>query len=147
MQSVNKILTTGFIASALIFSSCASTQKTKIIETIVIGASVGAIYGLTRKEMKEENGMMFSSQGAAIGAVIAAVIDDSDEKIKTLEAKVKFLDESTTKQTSPNFEEIPEEYRALLESQNYEMYRINRWTKKGHYLVNESALIDLKEKR
>jgi hypothetical protein len=132
---------------ASLFSACATTEKAKITQAIITGASIGALYGLTRKEMKDENAMMFASQGAAIGAIAAVLINDSDEKIKTLEAKVKFLDESTTKQTSPNFEEIPEEYKALLESQNYEMYRINRWTKKGHYLVNESALIDLKEKR
>ena len=145
MQSINKALANSFIILPLIISSCASTQKTKMIEAMLVGTSLGAIYGATRPAYQNQNALLFGSMGGLAGAAVAVVTDDSDKKIKDLESKVKFFDEFTTKNT-PNFEEIPEEYKALLESQNYEMYKINRWTKKGQYLVNESSLIELKER-
>jgi hypothetical protein len=77
---------------AMVISSCSTTQKTKIAGTILTGAAIGAIYGLSRKEMKEENAMMFASQGAAIGALAGLYYHDPDKEIEKLQTK---LDQAT----------------------------------------------------
>ncbi len=133
--------------SILALCSCATTQKGKIFEYGLIGGVLGAAYGNSRPDYKTQNAMLYSSQGAALGMAVAALTDDSDQKIKDLEAKVRFFDESTKSNPESNLLEVPEEFRPLLESQNYEVYRINRWTRKGpRYLVKESEVIEFKER-
>ena len=140
-----------FLAGALGMSSCATTQRGKFFEYSLVGALAGAAYGFSRSEFRSENTALFASQGAFIGAAIAAATDDSDKQIKDLEAKVKFFDESTRVSSlgesvsNKTYYEIPEEYRTLLESRNYEIYKINRWVQKGpKYLVKESEVIEFK---
>jgi hypothetical protein len=76
------------IAASMI-AACATTEKAKITQTIITGAAIGAIYGLTRKEMKEENAMMFSYQGAAIGALAGLYYHDPDKKVDELQSQVE----------------------------------------------------------
>ena len=131
-----------------LLTACATTQKSKVFEYSLIGGLIGAAYGNSRAEFKQENSLMYGSEGALVGAAIATIMDDSDKQIKDLEAKVNFFDESskssfTSSKSTPT--EIPEEFRPLLESKNYEIYKINRWTRKGQrYLVKESEVIEFK---
>ena len=75
------------IAASLI-TACATSEKAKIAQTIITGAAIGAIYGLTRKELKEDNALMFSSQGAAIGAIAGLYYYDPDKEIEKLQTKL-----------------------------------------------------------
>ena len=133
------------IFPTLMMIGCATSHRGKVFEYSLIGGLVGAAYGNSRAEFKQENALMYGSQGALAGAAIATILDDSDKKIKELEAKVKFFDESSKANPQSSLTEIPEEFRPLLESKNYEIYQINRWTRKGpRYLVKESEVIELK---
>jgi hypothetical protein len=131
--------------SALTLGACATTQKGKLFEYGLIGAALGAAYGHSKPEYQTQNSMLYGSQGAVLGMAIATITDDSDKKLKDLEAKVKFFDETSRTNTQSTLTDLPEEFRPLLESQNYEVYRINRWTRKGpKYLVKESEVIEFK---
>lgn len=133
--------------SVLALAACATTQKAKVLEYSLIGGVIGAAYGNSRPEYKTQNATLYGSQGALAGAAIATLLDTNDDKIKDLEAKVKFFDESPKSNPESTLLEVPEEFRSLLESQNYEVYRINRWTRKGpRYLVKESEVIEFKER-
>lgn len=135
------------LVSVLALSACATTQKAKVLEYSLIGGVIGAAYGNSRLEYKTQNTTLYGSQGALAGAAIATLLDTNDDKIKDLEAKVKFFDESSKSNPESTLLEVPEEFRPLLESQSYEVYRINRWTRKGpRYLVKESEVIEFKER-
>lgn len=135
------------LGCALAISACATTQKAKVFEYSLIGGVIGAAYGNSKPEYKAQNATLYGSQGALAGAAIATLLDNRDDKIKDLEAKVKFFDESSKSNPQSTLLEVPEEFRPLLESQNYEVYRINRWTRKGpRYLVKESEVIEFKER-
>ena len=83
---------------ASMFSACATTEKAKIAQTIITGAAIGAIYGLTRKELKEDNALMFSSQGAAIGAIAGLYYHDPDKKVDNLQSQLDMYKKLQTEQ-------------------------------------------------
>lgn len=84
---------------ASVVSSCATTEKAKIVQTIITGAAIGAIYGLTRKELKEDNALMFSSQGAAIGAIAGLYYHDPDKKVDNLQSQLDMYKKLQTEQS------------------------------------------------
>lgn len=141
------------LVSALLLSSCATTQKGKIFEAMLIGSTVGAIYGAGKPEFKEQNAMMYGAVAGLATAATVVALDDTDKKLKDFEAKVKFLDDAVNSQQKPTSTaslllELPEEFRPLVESQTFESYHINRWTRKGEkYLIKESDVIEFTGKR
>lgn len=85
------------LATSLI-SACATTEKGKITQTILTGAAIGALYGFTRKELKEDNALMFSSQGAAVGALAGLYYHDPDKKVEELQSQVDMYKKLETEQ-------------------------------------------------
>ena len=81
------------ILVSAVLLSCATTQKGKYLESIIIGTSLGAIYGASRSDYKQQNAMLFGSMGGLIGTSVAAVMDDRDREIEKLQAKLSAFSE------------------------------------------------------
>ncbi len=136
-----------FIITFLLQTACATKSiQTTIIRDMAIGAVVGSIYGNSFSSNKAAYTQMYAGIGAAGAALISIGVNDPDKENRELQAKLKFLNDIEIQKAKNISSDMPDDLRKLIDTHNYEVYRINRWTMRGsNLLVKESEAIELKE--
>lgn len=132
----------------ILFQTACATKsiQTTIIRDMAIGAVVGSIYGNSFSKSKAAYTQMYAGIGAASAALISIGVNDPDKENRELQAKLKFLNDIEIQKSKKISSDMPEDLRKLIDTHNYEVYRINRWTMRGsNLLVKESEAIELKE--
>lgn len=146
--------------SLCFLSGCATTHKGKALESMAIGAVVGGLYGQSRSEFKQENALLFSSMGAATGALITEFTSDIDkENQKKLEAFNELEKTMRNSETTDNKEDrqilskgpifngsavvsstrIPQKLKKVLNGGNLTGFKADEWIE---WDSNRAAHID-----
>ena len=84
------------VSFIFLFSSCATfklSSREKIYSTAVVGFSGGAVYGLTRKQAKGKNALLFGSSIGLLASLIGIAIFNEEKKARELEDKLSKLEE------------------------------------------------------
>ena len=75
-------------AFIFLFSSCATfklNSREKIYATTTVGFSGGAVYGLTRRQAKGKNALLFGSSLGLLASLIGIAVFNEEKKARELE--------------------------------------------------------------
>jgi hypothetical protein len=131
----------------LVILSCATTNKGKILETIVLGAAIGASYGTSKPNFKNENALMYGALGGLTGSLIGLYTFDEERRSEELKQKVLKLEaELDSFGKSPNTDStalgnatsqpttrvqlqsfLPKKLQKLVKPGEWALYRIDEW--------------------
>ena len=84
------------VAFIFFFSSCSTltlSSREKIYGTTALGFTGGAVYGLTRKQAKGKNALLFGSSIGLLASLIGIAIFNEEKKARELEDKLSKLEE------------------------------------------------------
>lgn len=137
---------------------CATGTRGKVIQSGIIGAAIGGIYGSSRANMKDQNALMFGALGATIGTTAGLFYYQNEEQVDRLRNEnMKLrnsLDDFERRLSEPLSEttisgpesSIPDDYKSLIKPGSVRMYKINKWEREGkNRIVFKSEAIELVE--
>jgi hypothetical protein len=152
-----------FLLSPLIISACATTNKGKILETMIVGAAAGAAYGQNRPEFKKENALMYGAIGGMTGSLIGLYVFDEEKKTEELKTKISKLEaeldsfgkNSVTENTSQSSNIpatkvqlqsfLPKKLQKLVRPGEWSLYRIDEWEQLDDTkLVHKDQVLEFK---
>ena len=150
-----------------LFNSCATfklSSREKIYSTAVVGFTGGAVYGLTRKQAKGKNALLFGSSIGFLASLIGIAIFNEEKKARELEDKLSKLEEDlglmyegskikylTGGKNYLTKKDIPEEIKPHLSFGEWHLFELEKsqpvevWTPVGkNRLVKKNKMFELK---
>ena len=145
-----------FIFFVLLFNSCAttSTYKKKVLTSMAVAGSLGAIYGQSKPQQKRANSVLYASLLSALTGAFFLHILDKEDKSKELEEKIKNLKIQIEKKEEPFKESsfftkkrnLPEMLEGVIRLGGYELFEKNKWSQIDEKtLVFEQYVLRLKD--
>ncbi len=130
-----------------IFTGCvANTFKEKTYRNMLIASAIGTIAAQSENSNKLGYTVAYGGTAAAVAAIASIEYYDSDKEKRELQAQIKFINDIEMQKSKNISSDMPEDFKNLLDTHHYDVYRINRWTQRGpKLLVKESEAIELKE--
>lgn len=142
-----------FVILALICAGCAGTQKRQILQSMAIGGTAGAVYGLSKTENRDAYALMWAGIGAAAGAVASIYLNDPDHEIEKMRAETARLKDEMDRMSSPKIEaqtsaffgsKVPEKYRALINPGEWRVSKIDQWIEDDeNRLIHQDLVMEL----
>ena len=150
-----------------LFSSCATfklSSREKIYGTTALGFSGGAVYGLTRKQAKGKNALLFGSSLGLLASLVGIAIFNEEKKARELEDKLSKLEEDlglmyegskikylTGGKNYLTKKDIPEEIKPHISFGEWHLFELEKsqpveiWTPVGkNRLIKKNKMFELK---
>lgn len=141
------------LASLLLTTGCATSQKGKIAEWSVIGASLGGAYGFSKNDYKNQNAALFSALGALTGIAASLYFHDPDKKIDQLEIENTNFKRDLEVLQSPKViiespatfnTKIPDKYKKLINPGEWRVTEIDQWSEESeNRLIHQDKIMEL----
>ncbi len=125
--------------SALLLSSCATTNKEKRLTLTVAGIGAGAAIGATRPEEKSKNAVLYGSLIGVGAAIVSELLFDDERSMRRMKKETEELkasNEILKSRTEPRLEkegssllsaQLPKDTRHLIKPGGWKRYRLDRW--------------------
>ena len=150
-----------------LFSSCATlklSNREKIYSVTALGFTGGTVYGLSHKQAKGKNAILFGSSFALIASLISLAVFNEEKKVKELENKLSQLEEDlglrfegskikylTGGKNYLTKKDVPEEIKPFISSGEWHLFELEKsqpvevWTPVGkNRLVKKNKMFELK---
>ena len=150
-----------------LFNSCATfklSSREKIYGMTALASTGGAVYGLSRKEAKTKNALLFGSSFGLLASLIGIVIFNEEKKARELEEKLSKLEEDlglmyegskikylTGGKNYLTKKDLPEEIKPFISFGEWHLFEleesqpVERWTPVGkNRLVKKNKMFELK---
>lgn len=134
-------------------TSCATSQKGKIIEWSTVGAVIGGTYGASRTDYQDKNAMMYGALGAAVGAIAGLYYHDPDKQVESLTLENQKLKKELDMFQSPQVlietpatfnSKIPLKYKKLINPGEWRVSEIDQWIEDSeNRLIHQDKIMDL----
>lgn len=132
-----------------ILQSCSSqTVKEKVYRNMLIASVIGIVAADKKEDHKLSYALAYSGALSSLAAIGSLEYYDSDQERRELKAQLKFINDFESQKSKSISESLPEDLKNLVNSYEYDVYRINRWTQRGpNLIVKESEVIELKKEK
>lgn len=153
------------ITFVFLFSSCSTlSSREKIYSGAALGFTGGMVYGLTRKQAKAKNALLFGASVGLLASLISVAVFNEEKKASELKEKLSKLEEDlglmydgskiqylTGGKSYLTKKDIPEEIKPFIHYGEWHLFElentqpVEQWTPVGkNRLVKKNKMFELK---
>lgn len=141
------------ISLVLFISSCATTNREKIIQNIVIASAIGFAVGASHESNKLANGMLYGGVSGSVAGLATTYFSDVDSQNTKLHQENTNLKAELDKIYSPMLvqqtdgflnSKIPEKYKNMINPGEWKVYALDQWVDDGeNRLIHQDKIMEL----
>lgn len=136
-----------------LLTSCATTARDKIFQSMIVAGTTGIIYGLTKDRNRNMNAAMYGGVSAAVAGATTLYLNDPDKENQKLREEIKLLTGNMdkfeqgklTNQGPATFgAKVPEKYKAMINPGEWRIYETDSWHEDGeNRLIHQDRVMEL----